>query len=340
LDYRQYRQLPDIGGIFRFTGEIESLTDDHTLWIRGDDLTIPVILEKAQCWLLPKHEGAGIPEAPEKIRWNRVSTISEGVKVYIGGKIMTHNNRLNFVSTKENPLIVIFYNCPDTALTDQIIRAARTRYEYWNSFTPLSLVIGALSLLFIAASLLNRPAFRLTVISSLVAVFVPILPLIPPGLLFTGIYRRLTWQARIFRAYWDLARLPLRYLNEGEECADLSTGEKYGFIKINSLPDTEKAIPWLLPENISISGKNTLYFFGIIDNLKADNNIDDPVENLPQRSKDPFVSYGILSAPPHLLARRYALKAYIMETFAWLVLTLGIALNIVFIFLIIFAVSS
>jgi hypothetical protein len=347
LDYRQYRRLLEDGGVFRFTGGIESLTDDHTLWVRGDDLTIPVNLEKAKCWLLPKHEGAGIPEAPEKIRWNRVSTISEGVKVYIGGRITTQNNRLNFVSSKENPLIVIFYNCSDTELTDQIIRASRTRYEYWNSFTPISLVIGALSLLYIAASFLNRPAFRLTALSSLVAIFTPVLPLIPPGLLFTGIYRRMTWQARIFRAYWDLSRLPLSYLKQGEESSTLATGEKYGFIKIDSLPQDEplpkdaqipkdapppaadKPIPWLVPENFHETGKNPLYFFGVI-------NKD---ENLPQRSKDPFVSYGILPAPPHLLARRYALKAYIMEAFAWLILILGIAINIAFIFLLILAVS-
>jgi len=208
LDYRQYRQMENESGVFRFTGEIESLTG-HMLWVKGKDLTIPVSIEKTQCWLLPVHEGDGIPEAPEKILWNRVSTLTEGVKVFIGGYVTMQDNRLVFISTKEKPLMVIFYNCPDTDLTDSIIRAARTRNEYWNRLTPVSLVIGALSLIFIAATFLDRPAFRLTVITTLVAVFIPILPIIPPGLLFTILYRRMTWHSRNLRAYWDLARFGL-----------------------------------------------------------------------------------------------------------------------------------
>jgi len=48
LNYPQYRQLKDEGGVFRFTGEIDSITDGHTLWVRGEDLTIAVSLKKNQ----------------------------------------------------------------------------------------------------------------------------------------------------------------------------------------------------------------------------------------------------------------------------------------------------
>jgi hypothetical protein len=323
LDYRRFRLMDDEGGVFRFTGEIESITDGRILWVKGNDLTMPVSLEKIKCFLLPKNEGGEIPEAPEQIRWNRVSTLTEGVKVFIGGRIKKQNNRLNFISTKENPLIVIFYNCPETELPGEIIRCARTHNDYWNSFTPASLVIGALALVYVAAAFLNRPAFRLTVISALIAAFVPILPIIPPGLLFTVLHRRMTWYSRKFRAYWDLARLPLRYLQPGEETADLSTGEKYGFVKLNSIPSDKGEIPFLIPEGFMEKRKRELYFFGIID-----------PENIPARSKDMFVSYGILPANPALLTRRYAIKAYVMDVFAWIILFMGIFLNIIFIFLI------
>lgn len=249
LDYRQYRTLNDEGEIFRFTGEIESITDGRILWVRGENLTMPVSLEKTKCFLLPKHEGNEIPEPPEQIRWDRVSTLSEGVKVFIGGQIMTHNNRLSFNSTKENPLIVIFYNCPESELTNEIILSARARNEYWNNFTPASLVIGASALIYIAASLLNRPAFRLNVIAALIAIFVPILPFIPPGLLFTALYRRITWHTGKQRAYRDLAKIP---------------------------------------------------------------------------GGDPKQRFSI----------RYAIKAYILEAAAWLILILGISVNVVFIMLI------
>ncbi len=209
LDYRQYRQPEGDGGIFRFSGGIESITDGQTLWVKGDDLTIPVSIAKTKCYLLPIHEGEGFPEAPQQIRWNRVSTITEGAKVFIGGRIKNQDGRLSFVSTKEQPLMVIFYNCPDAAFEGTIIRAARTRNEYWNNITPVSLVIGALALIYIAASYLGRPAFRLTVVTALAAVFIPILPVFPPGILLTSLYRRLTWNSRKLRADYDLARYGL-----------------------------------------------------------------------------------------------------------------------------------
>jgi len=330
LDYRRYRQLEGEGSVFRFTGGIESITDGHTLWVKGDDLTMPVSLEKTKCYLLPVHDGEGIPEAPEQIRWNRVSTLTEGAKVFIGGQLKTQNNRLSFCTTKEKPLMVLFYNCPDSELTGAIIRAARTRNEYWNSLTPVSIVIGALTLVYMAASFLNRPAFRLTVISTLVAIFVPVLPVVPPGILFTVLYRRLTWHARNFRAYWDLARLPLRHLPPDRQSALLSTGEKYGYLILNSLPD---AIPWLIPEIQKKVSKNNLYFFGILD-AGAAGAISGEEPVLPQRSKDPFVSFGILPADPANLARRYAIRAYTLEALAWFILLLGIGMNIVFIILI------
>jgi len=205
LDYSQYRKLGGDGGIFRFSGGIESITDGHTLWVKGGDLTIPVSIAKTKCYLLPIHDGEGFPEAPQEIRWSRVSTITEGAKVFIAGSIKTQDDRLSFVSTKEQPLMVIFYDCPDSELAGAIIRAARTRDEYWNSITPVSIATGALILIYIAASYLGRPAFRLTVICALIAVFIPVLPVFPPGILFTSLYRRLSLDSRKLRADYDLA---------------------------------------------------------------------------------------------------------------------------------------
>ena len=336
LDYRRYRQTEGEDGVFRFTGGIESITDGHTLWVRGEDLTIPVSLEKTVCFLLPANEGEGIPEAPEQIRWNRVSTLTEGAKVFIGGQLKTQNNRPGFCSTKEKPLMVIFYNCPDTELTGHIIRAARTRNEYWNSLTPISLVIGALALVYMAASFLGRPAFRLTVISSLVAIFVPVLPVVPPGILFTVLYRRMTWHARNLRAYRDIARLPLRYLlpeYPQRQSAVLDSGEKYGYITLNSLP-AQETIPWLIPENQKHGKKSKLHFFGTLADAAGEEYL------LPQRSKDPFVSFGILPSDPALLARSYTIKAYTLEALAWSVLLLGIGINVVFIIFILQLLSG
>ena len=210
---------------------------------------MPISLETTKCFLLPVHEVTGAePEAPEQIRWNHVSTLTEGSKVFIGGQLISRDNRLNFRSTKENPLMVIFYNCPDAELPREIIAGARTRGEYWNSITPASLVVGLLSLIYVAATHLGRPAYHLTVITSLVAVFIPILPIIPPGLLLTVLYRRLTLNVRKLKAVWDLAKFGL-------------------------LPDRKQKIP------------------------------------------------------------RYAISAYVLETFACILLLTGIFINVIFLFI-------
>ena len=322
LDYRKYREPENEGVAFRFTGEIESITDGRILWVKGGDLTIPVSLEKTNCFLLPKNDGNGMPEAPEQIRWNRVSTLNEGVKVFIGGHVKMQDNRLNFISTKEIPLIVIFYNCPETELTSTIIRAARTRNDYWNSLTPISLFIGAASLVYIAASFLNRPAYHVIVIGAMAAVFIPVFPMIPPGLLFTFMYRRLAWYSQRNRAYRDLARLPLRYLRQGDESCILNTGEKYGYIKFNSLKEAGTEIPHLIPESFKEDKKKECYFFGVLNEN----------EKQPVRSVDPFVSFGILPVSYINHSYRYTIRTYALEVLSWTVLFLGILINVIFIY--------
>jgi hypothetical protein len=328
MDYRQYRQLGNEGGIFRFTGGIESITDGHTLWVKGESLTIPVFLANTQSWLLPAQGEGGTYEALEKVRWNRISTLTEGAKVFVGGFLKFQDNRLSFVSTKENPLLVIFYDCPDTVLTDRIIRTGRDRNDYWNSVTPVSLVIGALSQLYVAVSFLDRPAFRLTVVSALVVIFTPVFPIIPPGLLFTVLYRRLAWNARNLRAYHDLVKLPLRYLPHGQESGVLSTGEKYVYEKFDTLPAAVKegGVPLLIPEYSKERKNSPWYIYGVPGEDGAP----------PGRSVDPFVTFGVLPGDPRCLSRIYGIRAYALETFAWLLLLLGIGLNIVFILVILF----
>ncbi|GHT68297.1 hypothetical protein FACS1894110_15500 [Spirochaetia bacterium] len=345
LDYGIYSRLE--GGIYRFIGGFESVTDGHTLWIRSDTLTIPVALAGAQTYMLPMQEGGFLPgafdpgeEAPERIRWDRVSTLTEGAKVFVGGALILRDNRWTFVSTAEAPLMVIFYDGPDRSLAIRAIRAGRHQNEYWNSITPYSLVLGALSLIFIAVSFLPRPAFHRTAITAFAAAFIPLFPMVPPGLLFAVIYRRLWWRARIFRAYRDLARLPLKYLKPGEERTSLPDGEKYGFVRYDSLPPEARAkgIPLLIPEEEK-SKKAEWYVFGALQepDLPAEPRV--PLEpRFPAEPLDSFATFGALPGNPEDLARRYARKAYTFELIAWLLLLASVGLNAFFIALIIFLI--
>ena len=336
LDYSQYSQRKE-DDIFRFTGGFESITDGQILWVRSEDLTIPVFLQDAETYLLPMQKGDSIPEvfdpddeAPEKIRWERVSTLTGGARVFAGGLLSCRNGRWSFVSTKENPLMVIFYDGPDSSLTTRAIRAGRRRGEYWNVITPYALAIGALCQILMAVVFLSRPAFRLTVIVSLIALFVPLYPLIPPGLLFTVLYRRLAWRSRVLRSYRDLARLPLRYLalkgNNYRQSSLLPNGELYGFVRVAELPAQARdgSIPLLLPE-LSKAGEGGLWIFGALQPDK-----DPGSGDLPTQPKDSFATFGILPGSPETLARRCEIAAYALELFAWIILLAGIGLNIFF----------
>ena len=335
LDYNRYsRQEGDSGGghagghaVFRFVGGFESITDGKTLWIRGDDLTVPVSLQNAETYLLPMQKDDGMPEifdpsdeTPERIRWARISALTEGARVYVGGLLVCRDGRWSFASTKETPLMVIFYDGPDLSLTTRAIRAGRHREEYWNAITPYSLVVGALCQIIMAVLFLDRPAFRLTVIVSLAALFVPLYPMIPPGLLFTVMYRRLAWRSRILRSYRDLARLPLRYLKPG--WGKLPNGELYGFTTCAELPPQaqEGKIPLLLPELTKAKENDLWYIFGALR----------PGEDLPVQPQDSFATFGILPGKPEIIAKRCGIAAYTIEAIAWIILFAGIGLNIFF----------
>jgi hypothetical protein len=335
LDYGVYRSLKEEGGAYRFIGGFESVTDGHTLWVKSETLTIPVALRGAHTYMLPMQEshavfGAFDPseEAPERIRWDRVSTLTEGAKVFVGGSLVFRDDRWFFAAANESPLLVIFYDGPDRSLAVRAIRAGRHRNEYWNTLTPYSLILGALFLIVMTVSFLFRPAFRLTAITALIAVFTPLFPLIPPGMLCTVLYRRLWWRARIFRANRDLVRLPLKYLPGGEESCRLPNGEWYGVYRHDSLPEAARnALPLLILDE-GKRKKEGWYVFGALSGPAGGGEI-------PREPEDPFATYGILPGKPEALARRYTARAYTLEIIAWLVLLAGIGINAFFIGMII-----
>ncbi|MDR0387114.1 MAG: hypothetical protein LBH57_03665 [Treponema sp.] len=340
LDYAAYRRGE--AGLYRFIGGFESVTDGHTLWIRNDDLTIPIFLSGAHTYVLPmpeKDEPSGIfdpgKETPARIDWDRVTSLTEGAKVFVGGALLARNNRLTFVSERDTPLLVIFYDGPDRSLTARTIRAGRDGHEYWNVVTPYALIAGAFCQLLIALNFLQRPAFRLTALSAFIAVFIPLFPMIPPGFALTILYKRLWWQARVFRAYRDLARLPLKHLPSGQGQGRLPDGELYMGLYCESLSDEVKAamenrtLPLLIPEKAADKHRGW-YIFGAV----PENN-GEAVSALPRVPRDVFAACGIIPGNPQELARNFTRGAYILEIISWIALLAGISLNIFFIGMII-----
>jgi hypothetical protein len=384
LDYGAYRQE---GGdaSYRFIGGFESLTGGETLWLQGEGLTVPVSLGGAHIYMLPSprpesargakggvsppperpvpEEGEGKgglevfdpgEEAPERIRWDRISALATGAKVFVGGPLIFRDGRRTFSATRENPLLVIFYDGPDRSFPVRTIRAARHRNEYWNAFTPYGFILGAFSQLIVALVFLPRPAFLLTALTALIALFTPVFPLAPPGLLFTVIYRRLWWRARLFRARRDLARLPLKYIPPGERTGRVPGGELYGAVYVPALPPEffDRKIPVLIPgqgpgRNYSQEG---WYIFGALSPALAERaaSLDParspplsppegecPPAELPAEPEDVFALHCAVPGNPEILAARYTRQAYVLEILAWVILLSGMGLNVFFIHMIV-----
>ena len=334
LNYSLFRQITkdnsslpqDKENSFRLFGKFESVTDGKILWIRSEDLTVPVLLKNAETYLLQMQNEKNMKKTfvtddsvPEKIRWDKVSALIENTKVCVCGDLLYHDGQWAFASTKENPLVIFFYDGHDDDLATYATRVCRSRKEYWNPVTPYSLAIGVLCHFIIIFLFLSRPAFRLTNIVSVVSLFVPLYPILPPGFLLTMAYSRLAWRARKLRSWSDIVKQPLNYMFLNLD------GEKYGSIRKNKLTEQEENIPMILPEITKTKKDANWHIFGILK----------PGEELPEKPKDPFAVYGILPDSPSLLSRRFLARAYLSEIFAWILLLAGIGLNSFFFFLII-----
>jgi hypothetical protein len=262
--------------------------------------------------------------APSRLNWNNISTLTAGAKVFIGGSITMINGRPTFASAKGRPLLIIFYECSDRTLKAGVIRAGRYQNEYWNTITPYSLICGLFSLSYIAFLYQDRPIYRVTVMSAIVAIFCPLFPMLPPGLVFSAIHRRVWWQACIYRVYRDIALLPIQYINKFNGS---KKPQKYVCRIYDELPASLK-LPRLIPAEKP--EKNEIWHvFGVID--------DESDETaMPKEPCLPFTPYGILPGNPQKISRLYGTKALVFEIFAWLLLAASVAVNVFFAELIIY----
>jgi hypothetical protein len=339
LDYGMLRQ--NINGEYHFIGNFESITENNTLWIKTDNLTVPVFLKNAQTYMLPlsghKHGNGGDQKtyfdkndfdvkarSPHRLNWNRISSLTTGAKVFIGGVLKMVNGRQTFISSKGLPLLVIFYECSERMLSAGVVCAGKYNAEYWNTVTPYSIVGGVFSLIGIAQFFYARPAYRATILSAIAAIFGPLFPLLPPGLIFTLIYRQLWLRACLYRVFRDVALLPLKYAGS-LNCP--KSGAVYHCGMLKSLPDNQK-IPRLIPA--SKPEKNESWYAA---GFLGKGTPDEPFAEAPS---NPLIPSGLLPGRPETLSRIYNMRAVFFEVSAWLVFAAGIALNVFFAELIIY----
>ncbi len=320
LDYRSARQAVSDGREFRFFGGFESVTDDKTLWVRNELCTAAIDIKDAHIYLLPLESGArDVDASPAKIGWDQVSALSEGAGVFIGGQVKFYGGTVRFVSSKNKPLLIILYDGSERSMLTRTVQVGRQKNEFWNPLTPVSLAAGIFVELFLALFYVYRPLYSLAFTAAMIAASIPLLPLLPPGVFFTTLYRNLWERGRYLRACRDLVRLPLRHLPLDAESGLLPDGSAYGYVPLASSPPPEASfVPSLPPEAETkklVKSDGTARWYGALGS------------GFPRMPKDPTAVFAIIDGDPLSLAKRYVLKARSYELAAGLVFCLGLTIN-------------
>ena len=224
----------------RFLGTLESIQGEHTAWIRGPDITIAVDMSASEIYLVAhtnEAHGEARPDSPPssppdtppaRTSWSRLGSLPEGIKVLVSGRLDTSGAYPAIRSAAGDPVLAVFYDGPEPSLVRRCIWSGRQLNEYWNSVTPGALAGGAFALILFASLLLRRPlAIEYSRLAIALAAL-PLMPLLPPGIVFFYVYRRCWRRGRTLRAHRDVLQLPQRYLPDGRTYGPLPNGELYG----------------------------------------------------------------------------------------------------------------
>lgn len=239
LEYPEvaYKDLhsPDARGVlsgrYYFLGVLEAIQEDDVIWLRSDEVALSADMRGQKVFLLPSqtisgtvfHPGAAedgsledenesfVPdETPQIVAWEKVRSLPEGIQVLLAGTLHIRNRTGRFRSGKKDEFLVLFYDGDNASLLKRAVWYGRQRNEYWNPFTGVSLGAGILTGMILSYFFLSAPMNRFPAIVSITMSLVPILPLLPPGLIFFVLYRKLWRRGRFLRALRDILKLPRR----------------------------------------------------------------------------------------------------------------------------------
>ncbi|RLD33781.1 MAG: hypothetical protein DRI73_04920 [Bacteroidetes bacterium] len=213
-------------GLYRIFGSIQAIQDDNILWIANDNVSVSLDLKDLPIFILPSvtrdnnqlKTNMYPDESPKRTNWYSIFSLPEKTSIFVSGELVHTDGRSKFKNTKKNPLMVIIYDCEDNDFYSHAILSGRQRNEYWNILTPGTLTAGSFSLFIYFYLLIQTPYMHFIAVTALSFSLVPVLPFLPPGLLFYYIYRSLWKKARILRTERDLLKLPVkRFYIEGNE---------------------------------------------------------------------------------------------------------------------------
>ena len=341
---RLKRERDGFLGNYRFIGDLEAIQEDR-IWLRNRKLAVSADLKNGSVYVLPSYsfpadEGRvelnreTLPdEMPKRISWNRIFSLPEGTKIFLGGPLYSEGGMGVFKTDKSTPLTVIIYDGTEETILRRAIWGGRQKNEYWNRFTPAALAAGALSLFIAGYIFLRSPYMLHPAALSFTCSLIPAMIFAPPGVLFYLLYRYLWRKSRFLRAERDVLQLPVRFfpnsrvreirLPDGnlysmKQVTDISTiieNPEYRDLKIRSSVLIEKVKR--VEDGYSI--------FGVLDPTHP--------QDTPRKSSDPMVEYLLVPGDPEYLSWTCAKRARRFEILAVGAYVAGLAGNFLLVFL-------
>lgn len=339
-----YKKPVGFIGYYRFLGNLEAIQGDDTIWIRNGNISLSAELEKVYVYLLPSMsstelEGAieqndeALPdEMPRRVSWSKIFSLPESTRIFLSGALYSERGQGVFRSNNRHPLTVVIYDGDQETILRRSIWGGRQRNEYWNPVTPASLITGSASLLLLSYNLFQTATMRFAALTSLTLSLTPLIPFLPPGLLFFFFYRYFWKKGRFSRAERDLIRLPLRFFDEkiieDGMTSTFPDGKQYG---IRLFHDRQNAIEAMQTGKIRETSlrtmvKNNGRFF-VFGTRERDGEIDRFV-----KSADPMVELLLIPGDPINISNECENFARTNEVLAGLAFAIGYIINFVCLF--------
>jgi hypothetical protein len=326
------------GAEYRLFGRLEAIQGKDRIWIasspvapqsaEGGTFSAAADLKGVHVYILPSISEEA---EPQSLPWSSLSALPEGAQVLLAGPQFQEEGRVVFRSTDEAPLLVVFYDGDPRSLLSRAIWCGRQRNEYWNSYTALSLVTGLLALFLLGYLFLQTPGLRLPALLAFTFSSAPVAALLPPGVLFLFLYRRLWKQARLLRAERDLFLLPTRQFGGGyrsgpSQITQLPDGETY---KMLSGPCGDLAS--IAGEGLDVvssslvSGQSNCCLFGAEETRGGAGRLVLP--------RDPMAPLVLTPGEPSTLARLAQGRARLYEGLAAISFALDLVPNLILVLL-------
>jgi hypothetical protein len=348
LPYLDYSDLRGAGTQrrFRLFGQLEAFRAEDQVWINSGSFSVAADLHQVPVYILPSAGTSDFTkeltaeEQPQIVPWKQISTLPAKTPIFIAGNISLENGQPEFRSEPKQPLLVVLYGGDKGSLIKKAIRGGRQLNEYWNPFTLVSLIAGSITLFLLGFFSFARTEAWIPTTVAITLSLSPIVPMLPPGVIFLVLYRYFWKKARALRSERDMQRLPIRFfrnfaddgflrkLENGDRVtAPLPDGERYaalagqGEARIRSVLASNQTPEGVLPLSVPPADSKT-YVFGTL----AEGKIHPP--------GDPMIESVMIRGNPELNAQRCSAAARKYEVLSALLFGLAVIPNFFLVFLI------